>query len=103
MSHETDDNGPQAWRLRAACREADPDQFYPSPDNPTDHTAPKRVIEQFCNHCPVIADCLEYAVRQGETHGIWGGTTPRQRVELKRREAAMQRAVELQAKWGEPA
>ena len=103
MSHETDDNGPQVWRLRAACREADPDLFYPSPDNPNDAVAPKRVIETYCNHCPVVADCLEFAVQQGETFGIWGATTPRQRVELKLREKARQRAIELQAKWGTPA
>jgi len=28
-----------------------------------------------CSRCPVVDDCLEYAVGIRETHGIWGGTS----------------------------
>jgi len=31
-----------------------------------------------CNQCEHIADCAEWGVKH-ETHGIWGGLTPKQR------------------------
>lgn len=37
-----------------------------------------------CAGCPVIAECLERALRTGETFGIWGGTTPEQRQRMRR-------------------
>jgi WhiB family redox-sensing transcriptional regulator len=41
-----------------------------------------------CATCPVRAQCLEYALRNKETHGIWGGTTADQRRRMRRRVAA---------------
>jgi hypothetical protein len=36
--------------------------------------------------CPVRVECLEYALQDGDCfdHGIWGGTTPRERRKLFR-------------------
>jgi hypothetical protein len=32
------------------------------------------LIEMFCNRCPVVLDCLDYAEQQAaDTYGIWGG------------------------------
>lgn len=51
---------------------------------------PQQVREQttrakaMCFACPVIADCLEYALRNGETEGVWGGTTPKERAAVHR-------------------
>jgi hypothetical protein len=44
-------------------------------------TTPDEAAEA-CKGCPVIAECLEQALRRGETFGIWGGTTPEQRAEI---------------------
>lgn len=35
---------------------------------------------QICRSCPVIEDCLEYALQWPSTdmHGVWAGLTPRQ-------------------------
>ena len=41
-----------------------------------------------CATCPVRAQCLEYALRNKESHGIWGGTTPEERRRIRRRPAA---------------
>lgn len=35
-----------------------------------------------CQQCPVRDACLDWSLRAGETHGIWGGTTPRDRARL---------------------
>ena len=39
-----------------------------------------------CRKCPVLKQCLEYALRHPESteYGIWGGTTPPQRRRMSR-------------------
>jgi WhiB family redox-sensing transcriptional regulator len=41
-----------------------------------------------CDTCPVRAQCLEYALRNKESYGVWGGTTPEQRRRMRRQPAA---------------
>ncbi len=41
-----------------------------------------------CATCPVRTECLQYALRNSENHGIWGGTTPEERRRMRRRPAA---------------
>lgn len=40
-----------------------------------------------CAGCPVINQCLTYALENREDEGVWGGTTPKQRRNLLRRQA----------------
>ncbi|WP_290428870.1 WhiB family transcriptional regulator [Rhodococcus antarcticus] len=35
-----------------------------------------------CARCPVLVLCREDALDRREPHGIWGGTSPRDRREL---------------------
>lgn len=47
---------------------------------------PDPAVMAFCRRCPVQAGCLEYALEtEEEDHeaGVWGGTTPYQRRQLK--------------------
>ena len=39
-----------------------------------------------CRKCPVLKQCLEYALQHPESteYGIWGGTTPPQRRRISR-------------------
>jgi WhiB family redox-sensing transcriptional regulator len=70
---------PSDWREVAACRSADPKIFFP----PTElHSGPARLV---CATCPVQRACLEWALRVGESAGVWGGTTPSERRALSRR------------------
>lgn len=39
-----------------------------------------------CATCPVRARCLEFGL--GEEHGVWGGTTERERRNLRRQRRA---------------
>jgi WhiB family redox-sensing transcriptional regulator len=71
------------WRLAAACRRADPELFFPIG---TAGPAASQVVEarRICLACPVRSDCLDWAIRSGQDHGIWGGTTEEERRILRR-------------------
>jgi WhiB family redox-sensing transcriptional regulator len=72
------------WRQRAACRDQDPELFFPV----SDMGPGARQTEQakaVCARCPVRAECLEYALDNALDHGIYGGTTESERRTLRRR------------------
>lgn len=64
---------------RAACRGADPDLFV----NDYEPPFPPAEAAEFCASCPIMPECLSWALRVGEV-GIWGGTTTYQRRQLMR-------------------
>ncbi|MFH9268553.1 WhiB family transcriptional regulator [Streptomyces sp. NPDC017546] len=72
------------WRLHAACREEDPDLFFP-----IGSTGPALVqtkeAKAVCRTCPVQAACLEWALENKQDSGIWGGLSEDERRALKRR------------------
>ena len=65
------------WRELAACRGADLEVFFPGRG---ESAGPTR---QVCAACPVRQPCLDYAVSNRITHGIWGGMTERERRPLQ--------------------
>ena len=67
-----------AWRLGAACRSADPDLFFPvsSTGKSLEQVAQAKAI---CARCPVQRECLAFAMRTRQFHGIWGGLTEQER------------------------
>ena len=67
------------WRELAACRGADLGLFFPGRGESAE---PARRV---CARCPVREPCLDYALRHGITHGIWGGLTERDRRTLRTR------------------
>ncbi len=69
------------WRDEAICRQFDPEMFYP--DHGQVHMAnqAKRICNDFC---PVRDECLAYALRVDEIHGVWGGMSPNERWKLSR-------------------
>jgi WhiB family transcriptional regulator, redox-sensing transcriptional regulator len=74
------------WRDCAACRDEDPELFFPIGTT----GSALRQIEQakaVCRRCPVVQQCLAWALTSGQDAGIWGGLTPEERRELRRREA----------------
>lgn len=74
------------WRHRAECSDADPDLFFPTAGEGTPAGRIQYAEAQaVCAHCPVAADCLEYALDAGLDHGVFGGTTPSERRDLLRR------------------
>lgn len=86
-SHEwSDDALSEVWRLlerpewhrEALCRGSNPAEWFPERGDP--HMDQKRL----CGACPVREVCLEDALSRGEQHGIWGGTSERQRRQMRR-------------------
>lgn len=71
---------PGDWVELALCREVGTEMFFPPDDKPVarDFYANAKSI---CNKCEVISECLEYGIR--ETYGVWGATTPTERVLLR--------------------
>ena len=74
------------WRYRGACIGEDPDIWYPERGETT------LTAKLICERCEVRGDCLEYALDAGEKHGIWGGTSERERRVLRRRRAVERKA-----------
>lgn len=69
----------RSWRDRAACRGWDTHRFYVGKDA----AQPPVDILELCLSCPVRPRCLNEAMQNYE-YGIWGGTTEKQRRQLRR-------------------
>jgi len=71
------------WARKAACLGLETDLFY--------STSPTRIARAkgVCDRCFVQADCLRTADRLERglgvmmVHGIWGGETPRERIQRR--------------------
>jgi len=44
--------------------------------------AAKSVINEVCGYCDVTKECLDFALRNRITDGVWGGTTENERKEM---------------------
>lgn len=72
------------WRHRAACRDEDPELFFPIG---TTGPALSQVEEAkgVCRRCEVSEECLAWAMESGQDSGVWGGLAEDERRALKRR------------------
>lgn len=61
------------------CAQTDPDLWFPTAERQTG-----RIAKSLCRSCPWQKPCLEYALRY-EVVGIWGATTERERVSLRKK------------------
>ena len=66
------------WMADGNCRETPPAMFFPSDGVGVE--AARRI----CATCPVKQPCLEYALRNRIDHGVWGGTSERERRRILR-------------------
>jgi WhiB family redox-sensing transcriptional regulator len=75
--------GRLAWIGQAACRDHDPELFFPERGHARQGTTAKQV----CAACPVQGPCRDLAVRaasgRNDDHGIFGGTKPHERTGLR--------------------
>jgi WhiB family transcriptional regulator, redox-sensing transcriptional regulator len=72
------------WLGNAACAGEDPELFFPVG---TSGPALRDVAEakRVCARCPVSEECLTWALDNGQTSGVWGGTGEDERRRLLRR------------------
>jgi WhiB family transcriptional regulator, redox-sensing transcriptional regulator len=77
------------WQGNAACRGIDTSAFY----HPENERGPSRMRRELrakavCSACPVIDNCLHWALRVREPYGIWGGLSAEEREVLLTRRPA---------------
>lgn len=77
----------EAWMADALCAQVDPELWYPEKGGSTGEA--KRI----CRACPVVEQCLAYALSRDDRFGIWGGTSERERRKLKKATAEVGEAA----------
>lgn len=70
----------EPWREEALCQGDTEGLFFPDPSDIGRVAAAKAV----CMSCPVIDECLAYAIETDQPDGIWGGFTPKERRSIRR-------------------
>jgi WhiB family transcriptional regulator, redox-sensing transcriptional regulator len=68
----------RSWQSRANCMGVDPDLFFP------ERGASTKEAKEVCRGCVVKSECLEFALRNSEKFGIWGGMSERERRRVRR-------------------
>ncbi len=71
-----------SWMWRAACAGTEVEVFFP--ETPAGGDRARRI----CSGCPVRAECLEFALGDANTAGIWAATDERERRRLRRERRA---------------
>ena len=74
-----EEDDPLAWQTDALCAQTDPEAFFPEKGGST------RDAKKICASCEVRNQCLEYALKNDERFGIWGGLSERERRKLRKR------------------
>jgi len=63
----------------ALCAQTDPELFFPDKTNISNGYLAKKI----CRKCPLLQECFDYAIQDWELRGIWGGTSERERWEIR--------------------
>ena len=71
------------WRDLAACRQQDPELFFPIGTAGPARDQIERA-RRVCRHCLVRTPCLSWALDHGMAAGIWGGATEDERRAMRR-------------------
>ena len=66
------------WVARRRCADIDTNVFFPNDG------AGVIAAQKVCGECPVKDRCREYALANNITHGVWGGTSERERRRILR-------------------
>ena len=84
----THDWDSEAWRSRAACRDSDPELFFPigSTGMALDQIRAAKVV---CMQCSVRTPCLEFALATNQEAGVWGGLSEDERRRMRKEAQAV--------------
>ncbi len=79
------------WHVDANCRGADPGQFFlDTQRTPAAVEVTTRALS-ICRACDVQVECLTDALNRGETHGVWGGLSAKERRLFRRKNGLMKK------------
>ena len=74
---------------QAACASVEPELFFPKYTVGGDGELHEALAKQVCRRCPLISQCLEFALHTGDKWAIMGGMTPAERESIRRRNRPM--------------
>ena len=74
-----DTDSPTAWMSTGNCRNYPPNTFFPSDGVGVDRA------RKICAGCPVLDQCLDYALVNRIEHGVWGACSERERRRILKR------------------
>ncbi len=71
------------WRVGAACRDTDPELFFPVG---TTGLAVDQIdnAKRVCETCPAQEACLAFALATNQDSGVWGGLSEEERRNVRR-------------------
>lgn len=69
---------PGEWTDDAACRGRRTAVFFPTDDSTAG------AAKALCRRCPVVEQCLEFALATHQDAGVWGGLSEGERRRLRR-------------------
>lgn len=75
-----------AWQYEGACNNYNPETFYLPFNARADEK--RQLIKEakaICKTCPVIKECLDFALNTEERFGVWGGLSAEERQTLLRK------------------
>jgi WhiB family redox-sensing transcriptional regulator len=91
----------ERWKDRAACK-GRVDIIWHPPLRPPRHRASYvlwrenlRLALAVCGECPVRSECLNWALNNLETEGIWGGLLPSERITAMKCPACNRQAMKI--------
>lgn len=70
----------EPWKAQGNCVGAPTRRFFPERGEPV------RFAKEACRSCVVKDACFQYAMDNDIQHGIWGGTSERERKSIRRRQ-----------------
>lgn len=70
---------PNEWMDDAVCATTDPEVFFP------ENLGSAAEAKKICATCPVVQECLAYALENGFDDGVWGGTAGYERRKIRGR------------------
>ncbi len=83
MWNRTVDWDADDWRRVAACRNTEPDLFFP-----VGTTGPAvdqiEAAKRVCRSCEALEPCLDFALATNQESGVWGGTSEEERRKLRK-------------------
>ena len=68
----------QGWEKDARCRGMNTNDFFPEVGANT-----VGFLRKFCDECPVVRECLDFAIENTMDYGVWGGTSVEERIAIR--------------------
>lgn len=72
-----------SWMDKALCREVGGDLWHHESGEGSVEAI--NMAKRVCRRCPVQIECLQFALENNETYGVWGATAATERRKMRAR------------------